>query len=112
MNPITERQLLINRRQFFGRSAIGIGTAALASIVVLGVICTAVGLIVFFRLIIEAGPNRASVITYVNPVVAVIFGIVVLSERLGVMSLLGLLVILGGSWLATRGSPQSSDTHA
>ncbi len=88
------------------------GTAALASIVVLGVICTAVGLTVFFRLIIEAGPNRASVITYLNPVVAVIVGIVVLSERLGVMSLLALLTILGGSWLATMGSPHRSDTHA
>jgi drug/metabolite transporter (DMT)-like permease len=88
------------------------GTAALASIVVLGVICTAVGLSVFFQLIIEAGPNRASVITYVNPVVAVIFGIVVLSEQLGVMSLLGLLMILGGSWLAMMGSPHRSDTHA
>jgi drug/metabolite transporter (DMT)-like permease len=79
---------------------------------VLGVICTAVGLSVFFQLIIEAGPNRASVITYVNPVVAVIFGIVVLSEQLGVMSLLGLLMILGGSWLAMMGSPHRSDTHA
>ncbi len=87
------------------------GPAALASIVMLGVICTAVGLVVFFRLIIEAGPNRASVITYVNPVVAVIFGMVVLAERLSVVSLLGLLMILGGSWLSTMGSARSSDAH-
>ena len=88
------------------------GAAALASIIVLGVICTAIGLVVFFRLIVEAGPNRASVITYVNPLVAVIFGMVVLAERLGVVSLLGLLMILAGSWIATMGSPRRSDAHA
>jgi drug/metabolite transporter (DMT)-like permease len=79
------------------------GPAALASIVVLGVICTAAGLAIFFRLIVEAGPNRASVITYINPVVAVIVGMLVLGERLGAVSMLGLSMILGGSWLATRG---------
>jgi drug/metabolite transporter (DMT)-like permease len=88
------------------------GAAALTSIVVLGVVCTAVGLIVFFRLIVEAGPNRASLITYVNPVVAVIVGMAVLGERLSLVSLLGLLMILGGSWLATMGSPRGAGAHA
>jgi drug/metabolite transporter (DMT)-like permease len=50
--------------------------SALLAITVLGVICTAVGLLVFFRLIAEAGPSRASVITYVNPLVAVVVGVV------------------------------------
>ena len=80
------------------------GPAALFSVVVLGVICTAAGLAIFFRLIVEAGPNRASVITYINPVVAVIVGMLVLGERLGAVSMLGLPMILGGSWLATRRS--------
>jgi drug/metabolite transporter (DMT)-like permease len=75
--------------------------AALGSLAVLGVVCTALGLVLFFRLIVEAGPSRAAVITYVNPLVAVVLGVVVLDERLGVMSLAGLLGILGGSWLAT-----------
>ena len=52
---------------------------------------------------VEAGPSRAAVITYVNPLVAVVLGVLVLDERLGAMSLVGLLAILGGSWLATRG---------
>jgi drug/metabolite transporter (DMT)-like permease len=77
------------------------GPAALASIVVLGVVCTAMGLVVFFRLITEAGPWRASVITYVNPVVAVVIGVLALAEHLGSMSIAGLLLILGGSWLST-----------
>jgi drug/metabolite transporter (DMT)-like permease len=75
--------------------------AALGSIVVLGVACTALGLIAFFQLIAEAGPSRASVVTYVNPLVAVVAGVLALGEQLGAMSLAGLLLILGGSWLST-----------
>jgi drug/metabolite transporter (DMT)-like permease len=79
------------------------GTAAIAAIIVLGVLCTAMGLVVFFRLIAEAGPSRASVITYVNPLVAVIVGMLALDEHLSAMSVAGLVLILGGSWLSTRG---------
>lgn len=77
--------------------------AALLALVVLGVVCTALGLVVFFQLIAEAGPSRASVITYVNPLVAVLLGVIVLHERLGAVSIVGLLLILGGSWLSTGG---------
>jgi drug/metabolite transporter (DMT)-like permease len=83
-------------------------TDALASIVVLGVACTALGLVLFFRLIAAAGPSRASVITYVNPLVAVVLGVLVLDERLGAMSVVGLFLILAGSWLATGGRPRLS----
>jgi drug/metabolite transporter (DMT)-like permease len=76
---------------------------AVVALVLLGLICTALGLVLFFRLIVEAGPSRASVITYVNPLVAVILGVLVLDERFGAMSALGLVAILGGSWLSTRG---------
>jgi drug/metabolite transporter (DMT)-like permease len=79
--------------------------AALGSIAVLGVACTAVGLIAFFQLITEAGPSRASVVTYVNPLVAVVAGVLALGEHLGAMSLAGLLLILGGSWLSTAAGP-------
>jgi drug/metabolite transporter (DMT)-like permease len=80
-----------------------IPASALWAIAVLGVVCTALGLIVFFQLIAEAGPSRASVITYINPLVAVLLGVVVLDEHLGAMSAVGLLLILGGSWLSTGG---------
>ncbi|MFL6185489.1 MAG: DMT family transporter [Actinomycetes bacterium] len=79
---------------------------ALGALAVLGVVCTALGLVLFFRLIVEAGPSRASVITYVNPLVAVALGVLVLDERVGAMSVVGLLAILGGSWLSTRGRPR------
>ena len=77
------------------------GPAALGALAVLGIVCTVLGLVVFFQLIAEAGPSRASIVTYVNPVVAVIAGVLVLHEHVGTMSLVGLLLILGGSWLAT-----------
>ena len=77
--------------------------AALISLAVLGVVCTALGLVIFFQLIGAAGASRASIITYVNPVVAVIVGVLALHEHVGVMSLVGLMLILGGSWLAAGG---------
>ena len=77
---------------------------ALLAIAVLGVVCTAAGLIVFFRLIAEAGPSRASVITYVNPLVAVLVGVMALGERLTPIAVVGLLLILVGSWVSTGGS--------
>jgi drug/metabolite transporter (DMT)-like permease len=74
---------------------------ALAALAVLGVVCTALGLVVYGMLVAEVGPGRALVITYVNPVVALGLGIVVLDERPGVGALLGLALILVGSWLST-----------
>ncbi len=85
------------------------GPAALWSILVLGVVCTALGLIVCFRLIADAGPNRASVITYVNPLVAVVIGVLVLGEHIGATSVAELLLILAGSWLSRGG--QASPAH-
>ena len=84
--------------------------AAVGAIVVLGVVCTVLGLVVFFQLIAEAGPSRASIITYINPLVAVVVGVVALHEHVGAMSLIGLLLILAGSWLAAGGhlEPEAS----
>ena len=93
----------------FARRPHAIPASALWAIAVLGVVCTALGLVVFFLLIAEAGPSRASVITYINPLVAVLLGVIVLHEHLGAMSVAGLALILGGSWLATRPSPSSTE---
>lgn len=75
------------------------------SLVVLGVLCTAVALATMFFLVAEAGPSRASIITYVNPVIAVTLGVAFLGESLGAASVAGLLLILAGSYLATGGRP-------
>jgi drug/metabolite transporter (DMT)-like permease len=54
-------------------------------------------------LIDEAGPARGSLITYINPVVAVALGVIFLGERPGAGAIAGLALILGGSWVATGG---------
>jgi drug/metabolite transporter (DMT)-like permease len=77
---------------------------AWGSVVVLGIACTAIALVVFFILLTEAGPSRASVITYVNPVVAVALGVAFLDESLGAASAAGLALILAGSYISTGGS--------
>lgn len=74
----------------------------LASIVVLGIGCTATALLLYFALIAEAGPGRATVITYVNPLIAVVLGVALLGERIGGAALAGVALILTGSWLSTR----------
>ncbi len=78
-------------------------TDAVLSIVILGLICTALALVVFQFLILEVGPGRALVITYLNPVVAVFLGVLILDESLGAGAVAGLLLILAGSWLSTDG---------
>jgi drug/metabolite transporter (DMT)-like permease len=76
---------------------------AIGSIAVLGVICSALGLFLFFHLIAEVGASRASVITYINPAVAVALGVALLGENVGAGAVAGLLLILAGSWLSTDG---------
>jgi drug/metabolite transporter (DMT)-like permease len=78
-------------------------TAALISIVVLGVVCTAIAMLLMFYLVNHAGASRATVITYINPIVATLLGVLVLDEHLGVGGYLAFALILLGSWLATRG---------
>jgi drug/metabolite transporter (DMT)-like permease len=68
----------------------------------LAVICTAAAFPLFFRLIAEVGPARASVITYINPAVAVALGVTVLGERFTLYMAGSFVLILGGSVLATR----------
>ena len=74
----------------------------LASLAGLGVICTALAFVLFSKLIAEAGPARALVITYVNPAVAVALGVAVLGEPLTPAILVAFVLILAGSVLATR----------
>jgi drug/metabolite transporter (DMT)-like permease len=76
---------------------------ALGAIAVLGVVCTALAFVVMTVLIREAGTGRAMVITYVNPVIAVALGVILLGERPGTGAVLGLILILVGSWFSTGG---------
>ncbi|HUY61720.1 MAG TPA: DMT family transporter [Candidatus Dormibacteraeota bacterium] len=74
----------------------------LLSVVGLAVVCTAVGFVVFFALIAEIGPVRATVITYINPAVATVLGVVLLREPLTAGMVSGFVLVIAGSLLATR----------
>jgi drug/metabolite transporter (DMT)-like permease len=76
---------------------------ALASVGVLGLVCTALAFVLMAMLIREIGPGRAVVVTYVNPIIAVALGVTLLGEQPGAGAIAGLLLILAGSWLSTDG---------
>ena len=80
--------------------------AALASLVVLGVLCTAIAMLLMFYLVNHAGASRASLITYVNPAVASLLGIGLLGEHLGAGGIAAFGMIVAGSWLASRRAAQ------
>ena len=74
----------------------------LGALAALAVVCTALAFVLYFRLITEVGPARATVITYVNPAVAVVLGAAVLGERITPAVVISFALILIGSVLATR----------
>jgi drug/metabolite transporter (DMT)-like permease len=74
------------------------------SIAVLGIVCTALAMLLMFYLVSHAGASRASLITYINPAVATLLGVWVLHEHVGLWGVTAFALILMGSWLATRGA--------
>ncbi len=78
------------------------GSVALLAVVLLGLVCTAVAMLLLFYLVAKAGAGRASLITYVNPAVAAVLGTLLLHEHLGLGGVIGFMLILWGSWLASR----------
>lgn len=85
---------------------------AVVSVVTLGLLCTALAFLLFAALIAELGPVRATVITYVNPAVAAILGVLVLDEAFTLPMGIGFLLVIAGSALATRPAPEPSDRDA
>jgi drug/metabolite transporter (DMT)-like permease len=86
-----------------------VGWKTTSSVAALALVCTAVAFLLFFALIAEVGPVRATVITYVNPAVAAVLGVTVLDERFTVGMAIGFALVLAGCVLATgragRGAP-------
>jgi len=72
------------------------------AIIVLAVVCSALAFLFMIGLIAEIGPVRATTITYVNPAVAILAGVLVLGERVTVWTVVGFVLVLAGSWLVTR----------
>ena len=87
-------------------------TNVVIAVAVLAVLCTAAAFIVFAALIDEIGPVRATVITYVNPAVAAVLGVIVLRETFTVSMAVGFALVLLGSAIATRRSGPAADAEA
>ncbi|MFL5628019.1 MAG: DMT family transporter [Ktedonobacteraceae bacterium] len=75
----------------------------MVSLLVLGLVCTALAYLTFFALVAEVGALRGTVITYVNPAVSVLLGVTLLDEPLTAATIAGFLLIIAGSWLSTGG---------
>ena len=72
------------------------------SIVTLAAVCSAAAFLLMFALVAEVGPMRATTITYLNPAVAIVAGVLVLGERVTVWTVVGFVLVLGGAFLVTR----------
>jgi drug/metabolite transporter (DMT)-like permease len=79
------------------------GLDAVASLLTLGVVCTGFAFVIFHSLVASDGPARASLVGYIAPVFSIFYGVVLLDESFSVYTAVGLLLILGGSWLAAGG---------
>jgi drug/metabolite transporter (DMT)-like permease len=79
------------------------GLGPVAAVVVLGVVGTGIAFAIFYDLIATVGPARAFIVTYLAPGFAVVYGAALLDEAVTVATLIGLALILLGSWLAAEG---------
>jgi len=79
-----------------------IPTNAVWSIIGLGVLCTALAFVIFFTVMTDIGPARASLVTYINTSFAVLLGVIILSEPLTLGIMVGLPMVLVGSYFASR----------
>jgi drug/metabolite transporter (DMT)-like permease len=80
------------------------GLDTVASLLALGAGGTGVAFLIFYTLIAEVGPGRATVVAYIAPAFSVVYGVVLLDEAFTAGTAAGLALILGGSWLAAGGS--------
>ena len=79
-----------------------ISTGAIYSVIALGIFSTGIAFAVFFVVMADIGPARASLVTYMNTAFAVVLGVLVLSEPLTIGIIVGLPLVLIGSYLASR----------
>ena len=78
------------------------GLRATLAVLVLGVVGTALAFVIFYTLIAEAGAGRASLVSYLAPGVALLYGAILLDEEITAATIVGLALILGGVALASR----------
>jgi drug/metabolite transporter (DMT)-like permease len=79
------------------------GGSAIAAVSALGVVGTGIAFVIFYDLIATVGPAKATLVAYVAPGFAVIYGVVLLGEKFTLATAAGLVLIIAGSWLAAEG---------
>ncbi len=83
------------------------GLGPLAAIAALGIVGTGIAFAIFYELIATVGPARTFLVTYMAPVFAVAYGVLLLDEEFGPVTLAGLVLILAGSYAAAGGRVRS-----
>jgi drug/metabolite transporter (DMT)-like permease len=84
------------------------GTRAVLAVVALGLLCTAVAFMLYYRLIDHIGEERASLSNYLTPAFALLYGVLLLSESLTIWAILGLVLIISGAEITLRGAGDRS----
>ena len=79
------------------------GATATGAMVALGIGGTGIAFVIFYTLLGTVGPALTSIVAYIAPGFAVVYGVLLLGERFTIFTLLGLTLILAGSWLAAGG---------
>jgi drug/metabolite transporter (DMT)-like permease len=81
------------------------GADSISALLALGALGTGVAFLIFYTLISEEGPARASLVAYIAPGFAVIYGVTLLDESITAGTIAGLALILAGSWMGVEGRP-------
>jgi drug/metabolite transporter (DMT)-like permease len=79
------------------------GIDAIGSLITLGILCTGLAFVIFYSLVSSDGPAKASLVGYIAPGFSIVYGITLLDESFTAFTASGLVLILGGSWLAAEG---------
>jgi drug/metabolite transporter (DMT)-like permease len=95
--------VLIPATLLFGLPSEAPSAKAAGSLLVLGAGGTGIAFAIFFALIAGVGPSRAALVAYIAPGFAVLYGVTLLDEPLTAGGIVGLVLILAGSWLAAEG---------
>ena len=80
------------------------GIRAVLAVIALGLGCTAVGYMLYYRLIDHVGGERAALANYLTPAFALFYGVLLLGEALTVWAIIGLVLIIAGAEITLRGA--------
>jgi drug/metabolite transporter (DMT)-like permease len=79
-----------------------VGLDTIGAMSALGLGGTGIAFVIYYTLNHSIGPTRTSLVAYIAPVIAVVYGVTLLDEKFGVTTALGIVLIVGGSWMAAR----------